>query len=355
MTTPSRITRLNPSALHATPGYHHVTIVEAGRTAHLAGQCPLDERGALVGANDLSAQTRQVVANALTALDAIGAAPADISPPSPPSGAAADPARPGLERYVVLLGGEVRGTAIVSEIAGYAGALRVQIKAEDDQAWRFAADALADELRGRTGRLLAIVRHDHPDSVRFVAAGYRLGWESWGACLKLPPGGLASDAYAEFIEGPRAAGYVARELVLPADAGHVHEAFELYVAGLGDFPRTPATSVEEYDERGFLEHVARGRLFAVIHAGRCVAITVFEAGATAAEVETDFTLVGADHRGKGLAGFLKAAAIERLADEGVRIFRTGGAVVNEPMLRTNVKLGYVLEPFWGSYELALGG
>ncbi|MFE7182556.1 RidA family protein [Streptomyces erythrochromogenes] len=30
------------------PGHHHITVVEAGRTAHLAGQCPLDRRGSLV-------------------------------------------------------------------------------------------------------------------------------------------------------------------------------------------------------------------------------------------------------------------------------------------------------------------
>jgi len=74
----SRITRLNPSRLHATPGYHHVTIVEAGRTAHLAGQCPLDQDGALVGDGDLAAQTRQVVANALIALEAVRARPDDV-------------------------------------------------------------------------------------------------------------------------------------------------------------------------------------------------------------------------------------------------------------------------------------
>ena len=73
-----RITRLNPSRLHATPGYHHVTIVEAGRTAHLAGQCPLDQDGALVGDGDLAAQTRQVVANALIALEAVRARPDDV-------------------------------------------------------------------------------------------------------------------------------------------------------------------------------------------------------------------------------------------------------------------------------------
>jgi enamine deaminase RidA (YjgF/YER057c/UK114 family) len=73
----ARITRLNPPALHATPGYHHVTVVEAGRTAYLAGQCPLDPHGDLAG-DDLSAQTRQVIANSLAALEAVGAAPEDV-------------------------------------------------------------------------------------------------------------------------------------------------------------------------------------------------------------------------------------------------------------------------------------
>ncbi|MGW4899995.1 RidA family protein [Streptomyces albidoflavus] len=74
----SRLTRLDPDALHATPGYHHVTVVEAGRTAHLAGQCPLDPEGDLVGPGSLDAQTDQVVANALTALAAVGAGPHDV-------------------------------------------------------------------------------------------------------------------------------------------------------------------------------------------------------------------------------------------------------------------------------------
>ena len=79
MGTPSdRLTRLNPSGLHATPGYHHVTIAAAGPTAYLAGQCPLDSAGDLVGEGDLVAQVDQVVSNALIALEAAGAAPADV-------------------------------------------------------------------------------------------------------------------------------------------------------------------------------------------------------------------------------------------------------------------------------------
>ena len=73
-----RLTRLNPAGLHATPGYHHVTIATAGPTAYLAGQCPLDAAGDLVGEDDLVAQVDQVVSNALIALEAAGAAASDV-------------------------------------------------------------------------------------------------------------------------------------------------------------------------------------------------------------------------------------------------------------------------------------
>ena len=69
------ITRINPDDLHQPPGYHHVTVVEVGRTAYLAGQCPLDRSGTLVGSGDLDAQIDMVAANALSALAAVGAGP----------------------------------------------------------------------------------------------------------------------------------------------------------------------------------------------------------------------------------------------------------------------------------------
>ncbi|WP_051055398.1 MULTISPECIES: Rid family hydrolase [Kitasatospora] len=69
------ITRIDPAGLHPTAGYAHITVVEAGRTAHLAGQCPLDADGKLVGAGRLDVQTGRVVANAMTALAALGAGP----------------------------------------------------------------------------------------------------------------------------------------------------------------------------------------------------------------------------------------------------------------------------------------
>jgi enamine deaminase RidA (YjgF/YER057c/UK114 family) len=74
----ARIMRVNPEGLHRTPGYHHVTVVESGRMAYLAGQCPLGPAGDLVGEDDLDAQIDQVVANACIALAAAGSRPEDV-------------------------------------------------------------------------------------------------------------------------------------------------------------------------------------------------------------------------------------------------------------------------------------
>lgn len=74
----AKITRINPVELHHTPGYHHITVVESGRTAFLAGQCPLDRAGPLVGPGDLDAQIDQVAANSLIALAAVDAEPRHV-------------------------------------------------------------------------------------------------------------------------------------------------------------------------------------------------------------------------------------------------------------------------------------
>jgi enamine deaminase RidA (YjgF/YER057c/UK114 family) len=72
------IERNNPAGLHTPPGYHHVTVAEATRTVFLAGQCPLDEQGRLVGPGDLPAQVEQVIGNIGLALTSAGARPEDV-------------------------------------------------------------------------------------------------------------------------------------------------------------------------------------------------------------------------------------------------------------------------------------
>jgi enamine deaminase RidA (YjgF/YER057c/UK114 family) len=73
-----RFVLINPEGLHPTSGYAHLTIVEAGRTAHLAGLCPLDADEQIAGLGDLGAQIDQVVANALRILSAADATPHDV-------------------------------------------------------------------------------------------------------------------------------------------------------------------------------------------------------------------------------------------------------------------------------------
>ncbi|MEI5099959.1 RidA family protein [Streptomyces sp. PmtG] len=69
MTTHSHIV---PS-LFPPPGYAHATVVEAGtRLAFMAGSVPLDATGKLIGEGDVTAQTRQVIANLDEALRAVG-------------------------------------------------------------------------------------------------------------------------------------------------------------------------------------------------------------------------------------------------------------------------------------------
>lgn len=71
--------KFNPPSVHEPSGYSHVTITSAGRLAHLAGQCPLDLAGRVVGHGDYDAQTDQVVANCLAVLAAAGAEPSDVA------------------------------------------------------------------------------------------------------------------------------------------------------------------------------------------------------------------------------------------------------------------------------------
>ena len=64
--------------LAATP-YAYAAVADPGtRTVHLAGACPLDADGEIVAPGDLTAQTRQVMANLRVALEAAGAAVDDV-------------------------------------------------------------------------------------------------------------------------------------------------------------------------------------------------------------------------------------------------------------------------------------
>jgi enamine deaminase RidA (YjgF/YER057c/UK114 family) len=70
----TEILLLRPEGLFASPAFSHVAIVPPGATTvYVGGQNAVDQNGELVGGTDVAAQTRQVMANLETALEAAGA------------------------------------------------------------------------------------------------------------------------------------------------------------------------------------------------------------------------------------------------------------------------------------------
>jgi enamine deaminase RidA (YjgF/YER057c/UK114 family) len=59
-------------------GYSHA-VVTLGRTAFVSGQVAVDEQGAVVGAGDMAAQTRQAMANLERILTELGATWVDVA------------------------------------------------------------------------------------------------------------------------------------------------------------------------------------------------------------------------------------------------------------------------------------
>jgi enamine deaminase RidA (YjgF/YER057c/UK114 family) len=73
------IQRLRPEGLVSSPAFSHVAVVPPGATTiYVGGQNAVDANGALVGANDVAAQAVRALANAITALDSVGATVDDV-------------------------------------------------------------------------------------------------------------------------------------------------------------------------------------------------------------------------------------------------------------------------------------
>src|SRR3954462_13654078 len=72
------ITHLNPDSLHRNPAFSQGVVVEGpGRFVFVGGQNGVDGEGRVV-ADDLAAQTRQALLNAIGVLEAAGATPVDV-------------------------------------------------------------------------------------------------------------------------------------------------------------------------------------------------------------------------------------------------------------------------------------
>jgi enamine deaminase RidA (YjgF/YER057c/UK114 family) len=73
------ITLLRPEGLVHSPAFSHVAVVPPGATTiYIGGQNAVDATGAIVGGDDVGAQTTQVMKNVQIALAAAGATMSDV-------------------------------------------------------------------------------------------------------------------------------------------------------------------------------------------------------------------------------------------------------------------------------------
>ena len=73
------IQRLRPDGLVRSPAFSHVAVVPPGATTiYIGGQNGVDAEGNIVGPDDIAAQSSKALANARTALEAVGATLADV-------------------------------------------------------------------------------------------------------------------------------------------------------------------------------------------------------------------------------------------------------------------------------------
>jgi GNAT superfamily N-acetyltransferase len=187
------------------------------------------------------------------------------------------------------------------------------------------------------------VREDDPRCAELEAAGYRVVGESWGARLRLsePPDlSVMRDAVAR----AQAPGIAVREL----SPDFSDELFSLEYQNHADYPFTPATAQKLRDADAIRGLWDGYRIFGALDGALLVAATVISQATDRGE--TQFTSVLSAYRGKGLGKAVKAASILALAEDGVRLFGTGGAAVNEASLGANRTLGYTIEERWRSYQ-----
>ncbi|KXC04464.1 hypothetical protein MhomT_16250 [Microbacterium hominis] len=141
-----------------------------------------------------------------------------------------------------------------------------------------------------------------------------------------------------------AAGISTRELV----TADIDAVLKLDRSTIEDYPGSIATQHPPLDPHRASPSSARRGFGAFPPSGELVAMTFLDIEGTHAE--TDFTVVHAQWRRRGIATAVKAASLLALAGEGFTRFRTGGSADNEAIIRANDALGYLRDEEWVTLE-----
>lgn len=191
-----------------------------------------------------------------------------------------------------------------------------------------------------------VIRDDDPERAALEADGRQVVATSWGARLfsdSLDPARLR-----RLVDRAAEAGGEVLELG-PDDHADI---FELDARTCADYPpdgpatfHTPLTSAT-----AAALTAPPNRAFGIRVDGRLAALTAVTREGDA--MDTEFTAVTAEWRGRGLGAAVKAASVLALLDDGVRTFRTGGAGSNDASLAANRSVGYTITERWLTYAPA---
>lgn len=194
-------------------------------------------------------------------------------------------------------------------------------------------------------RKTEILQDTDPRCAELEALGYTLVGESWGARLTVD-GDI--ERYLATIAKVVGVGIEVREIGIE----FAEEVLQLEITNNPDYPRTPANMrplpmIEIIRDLW----VSGNRIFGALSDG--VLVGVLATSAQGGIVELDFSSLLREYRGKGIGKALAAAAILKWVKQGIYLFGTGGASVNEASLGTVRSLGFSVEERWRSYQLPM--
>lgn len=191
---------------------------------------------------------------------------------------------------------------------------------------------------------MQVLRDIDPRCEELEANGYVLIAESWGARLRI---GVDADLALYF--GAVNSVLSDQVCIEELSADFADDLFGLELVNNPDYPYTPATSrvvptIEDLRALWKLEN----RIFGATSSG--VLIGALATSKRENLVELDFASILRDYRGKGIGKALVATAILEWVKQGIYLFGTGGASVNEASLGTVKSLGFLVEERWRSYQ-----
>lgn len=208
-----------------------------------------------------------------------------------------------------------------------------------------------EQERGAQALAPLVLRGDDARVTSLLAAGWRCTERSWAAQLNAED--MDREALAGFVrrvtghaEAAGAADAAGRVTIRELGASDVDAALRLDAETAGDYPGGAATRHAPLTRATAMPAPSR-RAFGVFAAdGALLAMSYLDVDAVRGHAETDFTVVHAGHRGRGLGTAVKAASVLALADAGAVRFRTGGSSRNGAIFAVNRALGYVRDEEW---------